>query len=51
VVDYSRPAGDGVFDGAAFEKFLHDWIKVDNKTGNLGDNVKIIREGTITPCV
>ncbi|KAF9787056.1 ribosomal protein L22e [Thelephora terrestris] len=45
VVDYSRPAGDGVFDGAAFEKFLHDRIKVDHKTGNLGENVKIQREG------
>ncbi|KAF9654248.1 ribosomal protein L22e [Thelephora ganbajun] len=45
VVDYSRPAGDGVFDGTAFEKFLHDRIKVDNKTGNLGENVKILREG------
>ncbi|EPQ60687.1 ribosomal protein L22e [Gloeophyllum trabeum ATCC 11539] len=45
VIDYSRPANDGVFDGAAFEKFLHDRIKVDGKAGNLGDNVKIQRDG------
>ena len=46
IIDYSKPAGDGVFDGAAFEKYLHDRIKVENKTGQLGDNVKITREGT-----
>ncbi|KAI0824201.1 ribosomal L22e protein family-domain-containing protein [Trametes gibbosa] len=47
VIDYSRPANDGVFDGAAFEKFLHDRIKVDGKTGQLGENVKIHRDGDI----
>jgi len=47
VVDYSKPAADGVFDGAAFEKYLHDRIKVDNKTGNLGENVKIVRDGDV----
>jgi len=45
VVDFSRPASDGVFDGSAFEKFLHDRIKVDGRPGQLGDNVKIHREG------
>ncbi|KAH7909119.1 ribosomal protein L22e [Hygrophoropsis aurantiaca] len=45
VIDYSRPAGDGVFDGADFEKFLHDRIKVEGKAGQLGDNVKITRDG------
>ncbi|PCH33518.1 ribosomal protein L22e [Wolfiporia cocos MD-104 SS10] len=45
VLDYSRPADDGVFDGAAFEKYLHDRIKVEGKTGQLGDNVKITRDG------
>ncbi|KAI0815265.1 ribosomal protein L22e [Irpex lacteus] len=45
VVDYSRPAADGVFDGAAFEKYLHDRIKVEGKAGQLGDNVKITRQG------
>ncbi|KAL4243206.1 ribosomal protein eL22 family protein [Abortiporus biennis] len=46
-IDYSRPAGDGVFDGAAFEKYLHDRIKVDGKTGQLGDNIKIHRDGDV----
>ncbi|KAG7450381.1 ribosomal protein L22e [Guyanagaster necrorhizus] len=45
VVDYSKPAADGVFDGADFEKFLHDRIKVDGKAGQLGENVKITRDG------
>ncbi|KAI0032611.1 ribosomal protein L22e, partial [Vararia minispora EC-137] len=45
IVDYSRPAADELFDGAAFEKFLHDRIKVEGKAGQLGDNIKIHREG------
>ncbi|KAK7050844.1 60S ribosomal protein L22 [Paramarasmius palmivorus] len=45
VIDYSKPAADGVFDGADFEKFLHDRIKVEGKAGQLGDAVKITREG------
>ncbi|KZS96031.1 ribosomal protein L22e [Sistotremastrum niveocremeum HHB9708] len=45
VVDFTRPANDGVFDGAAFEKFLHDRIKVDGKPGQLGDSVKVHRDG------
>ncbi|PAV22164.1 ribosomal L22e [Pyrrhoderma noxium] len=44
-IDFSRPASDGVFDGPAFETFLHDRIKVDGKPGNLGENVKLSREG------
>lgn len=47
VIDYSRPATDGVFDGADFEKFLHDRIKVEGKSGQLGENVKIVRDGGI----
>ncbi|KAF8323284.1 ribosomal protein L22e [Clavulina sp. PMI_390] len=46
IVDFSRPANDGVFDGAAYEKFLHDRIKVDGKPGQLGESVKIASEGT-----
>ncbi|KAI0274623.1 ribosomal protein L22e [Gloeopeniophorella convolvens] len=45
IIDYSRPANDELFDGAAFEKYLHDRIKVDGKAGQLGDNVKITRDG------
>jgi large subunit ribosomal protein L22e len=44
-VDYSVPAGDNVFDPAAFEKFLHDRIKVDGKPGQLGDVIAISKEG------
>ncbi|PPQ89405.1 hypothetical protein CVT25_002223 [Psilocybe cyanescens] len=45
VIDYSKPAADSVFDGADFEKFLHDRIKVEGKAGQLGENVKIVRDG------
>lgn len=34
------------FDAAAFEKFLVDSIKVEGKTGQLGEDVKITREGS-----
>lgn len=34
------------FDAAAFEKFLIDSIKVEGKTGQLGEDVKITREGS-----
>lgn len=33
------------FDGAAFEKFLVEHIKVDGKTGQLGEDVTISKEG------
>lgn len=32
-------------DSAAFEKFLNDRVKIDGRTGNLGETVKISREG------
>ncbi|KAI9861806.1 MAG: 60S ribosomal protein L22 [Vezdaea acicularis] len=41
IINASQPAGDKIFDVAAFEKFLHDKIKVDNRTGNLGDTIQI----------
>ncbi|WFD43682.1 Ribosomal L22e protein [Malassezia psittaci] len=44
-IDFSGPANDGVLDGDAFEKYLHDRIKVDGKAGQLGDAVQISREG------
>ncbi|ORX40298.1 ribosomal protein L22e [Kockovaella imperatae] len=44
-VDYSVPANDQVFDPAAFEKFLHDRIKVEGKAGALGDVIQLQREG------
>ena len=45
-IDFSGPANDGILDASAFEKFLHDRIKVDGKTGQLGESVKIHRDGT-----
>ena len=45
MLDYSKPAADGVFDGAAYEKYLRDRIKVEGKAGQLGDNIKIQRDG------
>ncbi|KAJ2551559.1 60S ribosomal protein L22 [Coemansia sp. RSA 1933] len=45
VIDVSAPATDKIFDVAAFEKFLHDRIKVQGRTNNLGDSVTITRDG------
>lgn len=44
-IDFTQPSNDGIMDGAAFEKYLHDHIKVDNKAGQLGDAIKVTREG------
>mmetsp|Transcript_5827 Transcript_5827/g.19824 ORF Transcript_5827/g.19824 Transcript_5827/m.19824 type:complete len:128 (-) Transcript_5827:245-628(-) len=43
-IDCSQPVNDGIMDAAAFEKFLQDKIKVNGKTGNLGDSIAIGRE-------
>ena len=45
IINASQPASDKIFDVAAFEKFLHDKIKVDNRVGNLGDTVVISQLG------
>ncbi|KAG8526818.1 60S ribosomal protein L22 [Bacidia gigantensis] len=45
VINASQPASDKIFDVSAFEKFLHDKIKVDNRTGNLGDTIVISQQG------
>lgn len=44
-IDFSGPAADGILDAAGFEKFLHDRIKVDGKPGQLGDVIKVSKEG------
>merc|ERR1719379_3366780 len=44
VVDCSQPVEDNILDPAGLEKFFNDRIKVNNKTGNLGEKVKISRE-------
>ncbi|KAF9094342.1 hypothetical protein BGX29_000039 [Mortierella sp. GBA35] len=43
VIDCSGPAGDKIFDASAFEKFLHDRIKIEGRTGGLADKVNIVR--------
>ncbi|KAI4237996.1 MAG: hypothetical protein L6R40_005807 [Gallowayella cf. fulva] len=45
IINASQPASDKIFDVSAFEKFLHDKIKVDNRVGNLGDVVQISQVG------
>lgn len=44
IIDCAQPVEDKVFDVSAFEKFLHDRIKVNGKAGNLGSKVEISKE-------
>jgi len=43
-IDAFLPVEDKVLDPAAFEKFLHDKIKVNGKAGELGSKVNITRD-------
>merc|ERR1712113_126887 len=43
-INCSQPVSDGIMQVAAFEKFLHDRIKVNGKAGQLGNAVKLSRE-------
>lgn len=45
IINASQPASDKIFDVSAFEKFLHDKIKVENRVGNLGDTIQISQQG------
>ncbi|OJZ89449.1 60S ribosomal protein L22, partial [Aspergillus piperis CBS 112811] len=45
VINASQPVSDKIFDLSAFEKFLHDRIKVEGRVGNLGDKVVISQVG------
>mmetsp|Transcript_3712 Transcript_3712/g.3811 ORF Transcript_3712/g.3811 Transcript_3712/m.3811 type:complete len:121 (-) Transcript_3712:23-385(-) len=44
-IDCSAPAEDEILDVANFCTFLKERVKVDGKTGNLGDKVEITDEG------
>lgn len=44
IINCSQPVNDKIFDAAAFEKFLHDRIKVEGRTGNLGDVIQISQQ-------
>ncbi|CAJ1423495.1 unnamed protein product [Effrenium voratum] len=43
-IDCQQPADDNILEVKDFEKFLTNRIKVDGKTGNLGDKISISRE-------
>lgn len=45
-IDCAKPVEDSIMEIAAFEKFLTDKIKVNGKTGVLGDDVKVVRDKT-----
>uniref|UniRef100_T1IVD1 Large ribosomal subunit protein eL22 n=1 Tax=Strigamia maritima TaxID=126957 RepID=T1IVD1_STRMM len=42
-IDCSHPVEDGIMNASDFEKFLHDRIKVNGKTKNLGKDISIER--------
>ena len=44
-IDYAVPMEDGLLEGGSFERFLLERIKVDGKTGNLGDKVTVKQDG------
>ena len=45
-LDCAALVEDKIVDMAAFEKYLHDRIKVGGKAGDLGDKVKISKDRT-----
>lgn len=45
VLDCTHPAEDKVLDPSEFATYLNEKIKVGGKTGNLGNNVVVQREG------
>ncbi|XP_073434970.1 ribosomal protein eL22-like isoform X2 [Dendrobates tinctorius] len=42
-LDLTHPVEDGIFDSVNFEQFLKEKVKVNGKTGNLGNTVHIER--------
>ncbi|KAF2663494.1 ribosomal protein L22e [Microthyrium microscopicum] len=46
IINASQPVNDKIFDLSAFEKFLHERIKVEGRTGNLGDTIAISQQGS-----
>eukprot|EP00427_Karlodinium_veneficum_P051324 CAMPEP_0169370646 /NCGR_PEP_ID=MMETSP1017-20121227/35465_1 /TAXON_ID=342587 /ORGANISM="Karlodinium micrum, Strain CCMP2283" /LENGTH=113 /DNA_ID=CAMNT_0009469071 /DNA_START=66 /DNA_END=405 /DNA_ORIENTATION=+ len=43
-IDCQQPADDTIIEPARLEKFLKEKIKVDGKTGNLGEKVTVTKE-------
>ncbi|CAD7929313.1 unnamed protein product [Amoebophrya sp. A25] len=46
VVDCTQPVDDNIMEAAGLEQFLTERIKVNGKIGNLGDKVKLARDGS-----
>lgn len=44
VVDCSQPVDDNILEASGLEEFFANKIKVNNKTGNLGEKIKVTRE-------
>lgn len=44
LVDCSQPVDDQIMDPAKLQQYFENRIKVNGKTGNLGEKVKITRE-------
>ena len=49
IIDAQQPTTDRIFDPSAFATFLQQRIKVDARTGNLGDSVTVtdLKDGKI----
>lgn len=44
-INCSQPVSDKIFDISAFQKFLSERVKIDGRTGNLGETVTISQAG------
>ncbi|KAJ8611644.1 hypothetical protein MRB53_037868 [Persea americana] len=49
IINAKQPVDDRIFDAGAFTTFLQQRIKVDGRTGNLGDNITVtdLKDGRI----
>lgn len=45
IINAKQPVDDRIFDASAFTTFLQQRIKVDGRTGNLGDNITVSNLG------
>ncbi len=48
MIDCAGPVNDSIFDLAAYEKYLHDRIKVGGRTNNLSGSVTIAKGANST---
>jgi large subunit ribosomal protein L22e len=45
IINATQPVNDRIFDAGAFTTFLQQRIKVEGRTGNLGDNITVSNLG------